>query len=76
MAQVLVNDLDPTVLERLEKLAKEHGRSLPGEVKAILESAATMTMEETRQVAEQFRRRWAGQMTSDSADLLREDRER
>ena len=76
MAQVLVRDLDPNTLERLKKRAKEHGRSLDGEVKAILESAATLTMEEARKAMEQLRRRFAGRMTSDSSDLVREDRDR
>jgi len=76
MAQILVRDLDPELIERLESQARRHGRSLQGEVKAILEAAASYSMEEARQVAEQWRQRLAGQMVSESADLIREDRER
>jgi plasmid stability protein len=76
MAQVLVRDLDPEILERLKKRAKHHGRSLQGEAKAILEAAALFSMEEARQVAERWQQRLAGRMTSDSADLIREDRGR
>ena len=39
MAQVLVRQLDDKLVERLKKRAKEHGRSLQLEVKAILEEA-------------------------------------
>jgi plasmid stability protein len=76
MAQVLVRDLDSELVERLKNQARRHGRSLQGEAKAILEAAACYSMEEARQVARQLRQRHAGQMTSDSADLIREDRER
>lgn len=76
MAQVLVRDIDPEVLDRLKEQARRNGRSLQGEVKAILEAAAPMTLDEARRVADRWRRRLAGRMTSDSADLIREDRER
>jgi plasmid stability protein len=76
MAQVLVRDLDSELIERLKSQARRHGRSLQGEVKAILESAASYSMMEARHIAEQWRQRLAGQMVSDSADLIREDRER
>lgn len=35
MAQVLVEDLDPIILEKLETLAKQHGRSLQEELQQI-----------------------------------------
>jgi hypothetical protein len=34
------------------------------------------TMEEARAIAEEWQQRLAGQITSDSADLIREDRDR
>lgn len=40
MTQMIVEDLDPAVIERLELLAKENGRSLQAELKHILETAA------------------------------------
>lgn len=36
MAQVLLQQLDDEVVERLKKRAREHGRSLQSEVKTIL----------------------------------------
>lgn len=39
MARILVEDLDPIILEKLEALAKQHGRSLQEELKHILQTA-------------------------------------
>lgn len=76
MAEVLVRDLEPETIERLKARARQHGRSLQGEVKAILEAAAPLSMSEARELAEHWQRRLAGQIEGDSSDLLREDRER
>ncbi|HZF11211.1 MAG TPA: hypothetical protein VFE33_20655 [Thermoanaerobaculia bacterium] len=76
MAQILVRDLDPTLLDRLKSQAQQHGRSLQGEVKAILEASARLSPSEARALAEQWRERLAARLQSDSADLVREDRER
>ena len=46
MAQVLVRDLDETVVARLKERARCNGRSLQKEAKSILEEAArTMTID-------------------------------
>ena len=76
MAQLLVRDIDPRTVEKLKKRAKQHNRSLQGEVKSILEQAAKMTMEEARIAAERIRKSLKGKKFSDSAKLIREDRER
>ena len=76
MAQLLVRDLTPDTVERLKHRALRHGRSLQGEVKIILESAAKLSMAETRQIAAQLRQSLEGRIQGDSADLIREDRER
>ncbi len=77
MAQVLVRDLDPKVVARLKERARQHGRSLQKETKAILEHAARQgTMAEAREAAERVRLRLAGRTFSDSAELVREDRAR
>ena len=77
MAQMLVRDLDPEVVERLKERARVHGRSLQKEVKAILEeAAATLSLSEAGEVAESWQKRLAGREYSDSAELVREDRER
>lgn len=77
MAQVLVRQLNDKVVERLKKRAKEHGRSLQSEVKTILEEAvpdyerAWKRIAKFRKTLEQSRRKF-----SDSATLIREDRDR
>ncbi len=76
MAQLLVRDLDPKLIGRLKKKAKDNRRSLQGEVKVILEQAAEqMTMAEFVDKAAQIRKRLKGRRFSDSTDLIREDRD-
>ena len=76
MAQILVRDLDPETIERLKARAKEHHRSLQGEAKRILEDAAARSMIESRDLVERVRARFAGKAITDSAELIREDRDR
>jgi plasmid stability protein len=77
MAQVLVRDLDPATVKRLKERARQHGRSLQAEAKAILQEAAAMfTMEEALANSKSWHRRLAGRRHSESAALVREDRER
>jgi plasmid stability protein len=76
MPDILVRDLDSRTIERLKLSAKQHGRSLQREVKAILEETAPMTMAEARDVSEKWHKRLKGRKFSDSAKLIREDRDR
>ena len=79
MAQVLIRDLDPEVLETLKERARRNHRSLQGELKAILEVAARGTaassVEEFLAQARLIRERTAATYQTDSAALVREDRE-
>ena len=76
MPQLLVRDLDTGTMEQLKLRAQRNGRSLQGEVKVILEAAATYSMREARDVAEQWRRQLASGVFRDSAETIRVDRER
>jgi plasmid stability protein len=76
MAQVLVRDLDEETLDRLRKRAKSHGRSLQAELKEILERASRANMLQTRQLADRIRKSLEGNVHSDSAALVAEDRAR
>lgn len=77
MAQILVRDLETAVVERLKARARCNGRSLQAEVAQILREAARMyTPEEALALSETWHRRLAGKTFSESADLIREDRER
>ncbi len=77
MSQILVRDLDPEVVEQLKQRAKRNRRSLQAEVKVILEGAARarLNRREFVEIMERIREA-SGPQTSDSVDLVREDRER
>lgn len=76
MAQLLVRDLAPEILEGLKERARRHGRSLQSEAKIILEGAVAFSGTEAREIAQKWQRRLAGRSLGDSADLIREDRGR
>ncbi|MBM4030481.1 MAG: hypothetical protein FJ291_01700 [Planctomycetes bacterium] len=76
MAQILVRDLDDVAVERLKARARQEGRSLQAEAKLILEQASLLDMQTMRKRLDAFRRRFGGRRFSDSADLIREDRDR
>lgn len=50
MTRILVRDLNPDVVARLEVRARTHGRSLQQEARAILEAAAPLPMEEAYRI--------------------------
>jgi antitoxin FitA len=76
MAQILVRGIKPEIVKRLKAQAKRHGRSLESEARTILESGAKYSMREARDVVEKWQKHWGNQTFSDSAELIREDRER
>lgn len=78
MSQILVRGLEAETIERLKERAKRHKRSLQGEVKTIIEEAvpAKMSMDEAREAALKIRKSFGNRVFSDSAELIREDRER
>ena len=76
MAQILVRDLAAGLLGRLKARAKQHRRSLQGEVKMILLEAIDLSLREATAVSAQWQQRLANHAFSDSADLIREDRNR
>lgn len=76
MAQVLVRDLDKTVIERLKARAQQHGRSLQVELKTILEQATRTNAVVAGKIAARLRKKLAGRAHTDSAKLLAEDRNR
>ena len=77
MVQVLVRQLDDKIVDRLKRRAKEHGRSLQSEVKTILEDAVPDYGGAWKRI-ERLRKRLgrSGRNFSDSAALIREDRDR
>jgi len=76
MAQILVRNLGKAVVERLKSRARRGGRSLESEVRAILEEAAQSDPAAAWKLVDRIRRGFRGRKFSDSAALIREDRDR
>jgi len=74
MAQILIRNLDETTIERLKLRATQSGRSLQAEVKMILDQAAHVDLQTARLTAARIRDKLKGRPTTDSVDLLREER--
>jgi len=76
MADIVLQDVDATVLGRLSERARRHGRSLEDETKAILARAALNDLDGAAEFAARMRARLSGRRHSNSADLVAEDRGR
>jgi antitoxin FitA len=76
MPQILVRDLSEETINRLKEMAKGHGRSLQSEIKLILEDISMKTMEDARILAERIRSGFKKKTFPDSAELIRQDRNR
>lgn len=76
MPSILVRDLDDKIVGRLKAIAKHHGRSFQGEVKAILTETVSFLKIEAASVAAGWRKSLKNRQLSDSAELIRKDRER
>ena len=75
MANLLIRDLDDDLVRRLKAAAKAHGRSLQAEIHDALERAGTRSLAETRRVSARWIKRLADCKVSDSALIVREDRD-
>jgi len=77
MPQVLVRNLDHSVVKKLKEQAIRNGRSLQAELKAILEMQARLVSKaEARKLAARIRRRIRARPQTDSGVLQAEDRRR
>jgi plasmid stability protein len=76
MPQLLVRNLEEVTIARLKALAKQHGRSLQGQVKVVLEEAASLPAGEVTALFAKWERRFEGRRFRDSARIIRKDRER
>ncbi len=74
MPQILIRNIDESTLERLKTRAAQNGRSLQAEVKMILDQAAYVDLQTARLTAARIREKLKGRSTTDSVDLLREER--
>src|SRR5207247_3801811 len=75
MPNVLVRDLDDDVLKRLKAAARANGRSLQAEIHDALKRATTRHVAETRRLSTRWLNRLRRSPHSDSAALIREDRD-
>ncbi len=77
MPNVLVRDVEPEILEKIKKRAAKNGRSLQTEVQIILKDAAAKPEPlSDLETARKIRSMLNVKNQSDSAELLREDRQR
>jgi plasmid stability protein len=79
MGQLIVRNLDDRVIDALKARAARRNRSLEAEVRVILEGATAervIDIAEARARAERISRALEGRPHSDSAALIREDRDR
>ncbi len=84
MTQIILENLDPILVEKLQVRATRQGRSLIEELRAIVEEAVQFetapsrqeTMQEVRERLAKVRQKYQGRTFRDSAELLLEDRQR
>lgn len=76
MPNVLVRDVEVSVLEKLKNRAAENGRSLQAEVHFIINYFVKNEPLSDTEVARKIKDALRGREHSDSTKLLREDRDR
>jgi len=77
MSDLLIRDLKPSTHELLRRRAEVSGRSLQAEVKLILDAVARASdVDAARELADRITARLSGREHPDSAELIREVRDR
>jgi plasmid stability protein len=74
MAHLVLNDVDPRIIEELRRRADSHGRSIEDEVKSVLEEALGLSRSRALREAQRIRAELGGPFT-ESAEILREGRD-
>ena len=74
MAHLVLNDVDPKVIEELRRRADPHRRSIEDEVKIVLEEALGLSRARALREAQRIRTELGGPFT-ESAEIIREGRE-
>jgi hypothetical protein len=75
MAHLVLNDVDLKVIEELRRRGDLLGRAIEEEAKVVLEEALGLSRARAVRAARRIRSE-LGAPAADSADLLREDRDR
>jgi plasmid stability protein len=76
MAELIVRNIDSELVQRLEMQAAQNHRSVEAEHRAILEEALRPAPSDFWQRAADLRAATRGRRATDSAVLVREDRDR
>jgi len=76
MAQILVRNLEQSLVDHLEERAQRHHRSLQGEVRRILAEAIKLDVGEFRLQSRLLRGHLTGRPFPDLAELITSDRSR
>jgi plasmid stability protein len=76
MAQVLIRDVAPSIVESLKARAHRNRRSLEAELRVIVEKAAQEDVMDSVAEVNRVRAMFAGRSFDDSSELVREDRDR
>jgi plasmid stability protein len=78
MANILIRNIPDAVLDRFRNMAKNHKRSLQQELKVVLEKTADQSSTDIFLKALELRKKLRKKTArfTDSAKLLREDRDR
>jgi plasmid stability protein len=74
MAHLVLNDVDPKIIEALSHRADPHGRSIEDEAKIVLEEALGLSRSRALREARRIRAELGGPFT-ESAEILREGRD-
>jgi len=76
MAQLLIRDIPPEVVDNLKERARRNRRSLQAEARLILEQAVDRgkAIERMAAAADEMRKRLAGRPQTDSTEIIREMR--
>jgi len=73
MAHLVLQDVDPRVIESLGARAARQGRSVEEEARAVLEGALGFSRQRALEDARRLRAQWAGRPLTTSGELLARD---
>ena len=76
MAHLVLQDVDPRVIDSLSARAGRHGRSVEEEARALLEGALGFSRERALEGARRLRAQWAGRPLTPSGELMAQDGDR
>jgi plasmid stability protein len=76
MAHLVLQDVDPRVIETLSARAARQGRSVEEEARAVLEGALGFSRRRALEAARQLRAQWAGSALTASDELMARDGDR